>query len=76
MRLNQRAAVPDTNGVTNLVRDINVLENVQKAATNLVPKLRKYSYPVRLQKLGITTLKDRRERGDMIEVYKLSTGRE
>jgi len=59
-----------------LVKDINVLENVQKAATNLVPKLRKYSYPVRLQKLGITTLKDRRERGDMIEVYKLLTGRE
>jgi len=52
------------------------LENVQKAATNLVPKLRKYSYQVRLQKLGLTTLKDRRERGDMIEVYKLLTGRE
>ena len=54
-----------------LVKDIDVLENVQKAATTLVPKLRKYSYPVGLQKLGITTLKDRRERHDMIEVYKL-----
>ena len=59
-----------------LAKDIAVLENVQKAATNLVPQLRKYSYPVRLQKLGLTTLKDRRERGDMIEVYKLLTGRE
>ena len=59
-----------------LVKDIDILENVQKAATTLVPKLRRYSYPVRLQKLGITTLKDRRERGDMIEVYKLLTGRE
>ena len=47
-----------------LVKDIDILENVQKAATTLVPKLR-------LQKLGITTLKDRRERDDMIEVYKL-----
>ena len=58
-----------------LVKDIQVLENVQKAATNLVPKLRKYSYPVRLQKLGITSLKDKRARGDMIEVYKLLTGK-
>jgi len=59
-----------------LVKDTDVIENVQKAATSLVPKLRKYSYPVRLEKLGITTLNDRRERGDMIEVYKLLTGRE
>jgi len=41
-----------------------------------VPKLRKYTYLVRLQKLGITSLKDSRERGDMIEVYNLLTGRE
>jgi len=59
-----------------LVKDIAVLEDVQKAATNVVPQLRKYSYPVRLQKLGLTTLKDSRERGDMIEVFKLLTGRE
>jgi len=59
-----------------LLKDIEVLERVQKAATHLVPKLRKYTYPVRLQKLGITSLKDRRERGDMTEVYKLLTGRE
>ena len=59
-----------------LVKDIDILENVQKVATNLVPKLKKSSYPVRLQKLGLTTLKDRRERGDMIEVYKLLSGRE
>ena len=59
-----------------LIKDIMELENVQKAAINLVQKLRKCSYPVRLQKLGLTTLKDRRERGDMIEVYKLLTGRE
>ena len=54
-----------------LLKDIKVLERVQKAATHLVPKLMKYTYPVILQKLGITSLKDRRERGDMIEVYKL-----
>ena len=48
------------------VKDVEVLENVQKAATNLVPKLRKYSYPVRLQMIGITSLEERRVRGDMI----------
>ena len=58
------------------VKDINVLENVQRAATNLVPMLRKYSYPVRLQKIGITSLVERRVRGDMIEVYRLLTGKE
>ena len=52
------------------------MERVQKAATDLVPKLRKYSYPDRLKKLGITSLKERRLRGDMIEVYKLLTGKE
>jgi len=56
-----------------LVKDIEVLENAQKATTNLVPKPRKCSYPVMLRKLGITSLKDRRARGDMIEVYKLLT---
>jgi len=41
-----------------------------------VPKLSKYSYPVRLQKLGLTTLKDRIERGEIIEVFKFLTVRE
>jgi len=60
----------------NFVKDIEVLERVQKTATNLVPQLRKCSYPARLKKIGITSLKDRRLRGDMIEVYKLLTGKE
>ena len=59
-----------------LINDINVLENVQKAATRLVPQLRKYSYSKRLKKLGLTSLEDRRVRGDMIEVYKLMSGKE
>ena len=53
------------------IKDIDVLERVQKAATNLVPMLRKYSYATRLQMIGITSLEERRLRGDMIEVYKL-----
>jgi len=56
--------------------DIEVLERVQKAATDLVPQLRKYNYADRLKVLGLTSLKERRERGDMIEVYKILTGKE
>ena len=51
------------------------MERVQKAATNLVRQLRKCSYPARLKKIGITSLKDRRLIGDMIEVYKLLMGK-
>ena len=52
------------------------MERVQKAATNLVPVLRKYNYATRLRMIGITSLEERRLRGDMIEVYKLLTGKE
>ena len=38
------------------VKDITISENVQKVETHLVPRLRKYSYPVRLQMTGITSL--------------------
>ena len=36
-----------------LRKDIQCLENVQKAATRLVPELRKLTYDQRLQKLGL-----------------------
>ena len=58
------------------LKDIDVLERVQKAATNLVPMLQKYSYATRLRMIGNTSLEERRLRGDMIEVYKLLTGKE
>ena len=53
--------------------EFEVLERVQKAATDLIPRLRKYSYADRLKVLGLTSLKDRR---DMIEVYKILNGKE
>ena len=59
-----------------LIKDIEVSEIVQKTAIDLVPQLHKYCYTERLKVLGITSLKDCRERGDMIEVFKILTGRE
>lgn len=55
---------------------VNLLEGVQRRATKLVPELKNLQYEERLKKLGLTTLEDRRVRGDMIETYKIITGKE
>ena len=57
-----------------LQKDIIKLEKVQQRATKLVPGLADLSYPERLARLHLTTLEERRTRGDMIEVYKLIHG--
>jgi len=54
-------------------KDIQCLESVQRAATKLVPSLKKLSYEDRLKNLRLTTLYQRRIRGDLIETYKILT---
>ena len=54
-----------------LKRDVRVLEQVQRRATKLVPSLRNLSYEERLKLLNLTTLEERRKRGDMIETFKI-----
>ena len=56
--------------------DINLIEGVQRRATKMVPELRNLPYEERLKRLGLTTLEERRVRGDMIETYKIITGKE
>ena len=56
--------------------DIDLLERVQRRATKIVPALKHLPYEERLRRLKLTTLEERRVRGDMIETYKLLTGKE
>ncbi|XP_012554493.2 uncharacterized protein LOC105843535 [Hydra vulgaris] len=51
--------------------DISLLEKVKHRMTRLVPSLRKINYEKRLEILDISRLKTRRERGDLIQVFKL-----
>lgn len=52
-------------------KDSILIENVQRRATRLVRGLKEYSYTDRLKILGLPTLEYRRERADLIQVYKI-----
>ncbi len=52
-------------------KDVQTIENVQRRATRCIPSLKGLDYEERLRKLDMPTLKFRRLRGDMIEVYKI-----
>ena len=54
--------------------DIENVERVQMRATKMFFGNKNMSYEQRLKKLDLPTLRFRRLRGDMIEVYKLSHG--
>eukprot|EP00794_Sanderia_malayensis_P008776 gene8776-9714_t len=53
------------------VKDIDCLEKIQRRATKLVKHIRKWTYEQRLSYLGLYSLKCRRERGDLIETFKI-----
>ena len=52
-------------------KDIRKLESVQRRATKLLPTIRKLPYDIRLTRLGLTRLSERRERGKLIDFYKI-----
>ena len=55
-------------------KDISTIEKIQRRATKTVPELRNLSYHDRLIELNLTTLEERRLRGDLIQFFKWYTG--
>ena len=57
-----------------LRKDIDNFEKVQRRATKLISQCKGLSYNDRLKITGLTTLEERRNRGDMLEVFKTIKG--
>jgi len=56
--------------------DIDKIERVQRRATRIPTGFDKLEYEDRFKRLSLTTLQDRRMRGDLIETYKVMSGKE
>ena len=48
-----------------------LLESIQRKVTRAISGLRDFTYKQRLESLGLTTLLERRMRGDLIETFKI-----
>ena len=55
-------------------KNIQLIENIQRRATRIVPELRGLSYHQRLKKLNLPTLLYRRQRFDVIQIFKIING--
>ena len=58
-----------------MLQDLRRLEGVQRRATKLARDIRDLPYQERLSRLGLLSIRDRMLRGDLIEVYKIITGK-
>ena len=56
------------------IKDIKLLEGVQRRATKLVEGIEHLKYDERLQYLGLTRLDYRKVRSDLIETFKIING--
>jgi len=54
-----------------LIKDIEILEKVQRRASRMVIECKGMEYEKRIAILGLTTLETRRRRADLLEVYKI-----
>ena len=57
-----------------LKKDINALEKVQHRATKMITTLGQLPYEQRLRECNLTTLGERRKRGDLRETHKIMHG--
>jgi len=55
-------------------KDKFLIERIQHRFTKLIPGIRHLPYADRLNKLGLWTLEERRNRSDLIEVFKVARG--
>ena len=55
----------------NLIKNISLLEGIQRSITSKISGLEQYNYWERLQKLDLFSLQRRRERYDLIHMWKL-----
>ena len=53
-----------------------MLEAVQGRATKLIPSIKYFNYPKRLQETNFCSLEQRSVRGDLIETFKILNGLE
>ena len=72
VRCHLETAAPVWNPSSEAVSDL--IENVQRKATAMLPGMDGKSYPERLVTLKLTTLRARRIRGDMIQTWKILHG--
>ena len=54
--------------------DVKILEKVQERLIRMVSDVRGGTYEEKLKDAGLTTLKERRRRGDLIEIFKTMRG--
>ena len=57
-----------------LRKDVELVESVQRRTTKMISGLRDLPYEERLRRLHLTTLEKRRERGEVIEAFKILKG--
>ena len=55
-------------------KNITKIERIQRIATKMVPELTNMTYEDRLREIGLPTLEQRRERGDLITLFKIVNG--
>ena len=56
------------------VKDRERLERVQHRFTRMVPGLKGLDYGTRLERLNLMTLEERRNRSDLVELFRISKG--